>query len=141
MYEVIPHLYLGNRMDGGSFERLLQNNIHRILQIEKEEPTFESMFIERHIIDIPDSPLETILPLFPFTCQWIDDSITKGESILVHCKAGISRAPTFVIAYLIWKLKVSYDLARNLLLQKCPFIDPNWGFIHQLHQWEQNCLY
>lgn len=144
MYEIIPNLYLGNHIDAWSFERLLHNHIHRVLQLTQEneqESTFDSPFIQREILPVQDTNFEVIRPFFPLACEIIDTSIIRGEPILVHCRAGISRAPTFVIAYLIWKMKIPYDIARDIVLQKCPFIDPNWGFIYQLQQWEQDCIY
>jgi protein-tyrosine phosphatase len=62
----------------------------------------------------------------------IDKALSKGQHILVHCNAGVSRAPSIVIAYLILKRVMSYDEAFNLVKAARPCIKPNEGFVKQL---------
>lgn len=63
--------------------------------------------------------------------EFIDEAIEKGN-ILVHCLAGVSRSPTIVAAYLMYKKKLRYKEALAIIKQTRPFVNPNPGFIEQL---------
>jgi dual specificity phosphatase 12 len=52
--------------------------------------------------------------------------------VFVHCAAGASRSPTFIIAYLMKKYKKDYQTAYNLVKSKSQYIYPNPGFAQQL---------
>lgn len=49
--------------------------------------------------------------------------------------AGVSRSATFVIAYLMWKARISYDKALHQVL-KFRYVNPNDGFKKQLKCFE-----
>ena len=57
----------------------------------------------------------------------------KG-SVLVHCIAGFSRAPTIVIAYMMKRMKWDIDRAYKYV-QERRVIAPNSGFLKQLIQY------
>ena len=61
-----------------------------------------------------------------------------GCKIFVHCYSGISRSATFVIAYLIEKLKIKYEDAYTIVKTKRNVICPNEGFMEQLRIYEKN---
>lgn len=63
--------------------------------------------------------------------QFIDTAIENGN-ILVHCLAGVSRSPTIVAAYLMFKKRLRYKEALAIIKQTRPFVNPNPGFIEQL---------
>lgn len=60
--------------------------------------------------------------------------------MLVHCQAGISRSPTFVIGYLMWKDKQPYQSTRSAVAAARYQIDPNLGFRVQLLEFEKRGL-
>ena len=62
----------------------------------------------------------------------IDKKIQKGENVLVHCKMGVSRAPSIIIAYLIIKRGMSYNASFEWVLKINPKIAPNLGYLMQL---------
>ena len=57
--------------------------------------------------------------------------------VFVHCAAGESRSATIVIAYLMWKKKMTFDKAYNFVKQKRSRIYPNFGFRQQLQMFEK----
>ena len=59
-----------------------------------------------------------------------------GHKILVHCNAGVSRAATIVIAYLIRYNSMTLHEAYHHVKKLRPAIKPNEGFIRQLVIWE-----
>jgi protein-tyrosine phosphatase len=62
------------------------------------------------------------------------------ERVLVHCQAGVSRSATVVIAYLLHseRTSLSSTLARVKAARK--WIEPNWGFVYQLGEYEKTIL-
>lgn len=46
-----------------------------------------------------DSAGEDLLVHLPGLCDYIEESLGKGEKVLVHCVMGVSRSVTAVAAY------------------------------------------
>jgi protein tyrosine phosphatase (PTP) superfamily phosphohydrolase (DUF442 family) len=57
-----------------------------------------------------------------------------GEKVLVHCKMGVSRAPSIVIAYLILEEKMGYERAFGQVFKVNRKIAPNFGYLMQLQR-------
>jgi len=56
----------------------------------------------------------------------------KGTKVSVHCNAGISRAPSVVLLYLMKCQRLSFDEAWALVQEARPAMKPNDGFLRQL---------
>lgn len=88
-------------------------------------------------IDLLDIPETNIAQYFESSFQFIDSGMSNGGCVLVHCNAGVSRAATIVIAYLMkinhWSLEKAYGYVK----EKRSKIRPNAGFQAQLKTFEQ----
>eukprot|EP01084_Bolivina_argentea_P005675 10701_1 len=62
----------------------------------------------------------------------------KQNRIFIHCKEGVSRSASIVIAYIMKTHKLSLDKALALVKQKREVVDPNEGFMQQLKLFETN---
>jgi hypothetical protein len=60
------------------------------------------------------------------------------SNVLLHCRGGVSRAPTLAIAFLMLVKNVSMDQAIEELQAQRPCIDPNTGFIRTLRLLERS---
>ena len=127
MDKIIDHLYLSSVSEARNFDLLNQNNITHILTIADIKPRFPKHFIYK-VISIPDLLTIKIDNYFETSFKFIEDAIKNEGNVLVHCHAGISRSPTIIIAYLIWKYGLPYSLAKKIVLKQRNFIDPNEGF-------------
>ncbi|EPB68863.1 dual specificity phosphatase, catalytic domain protein [Ancylostoma ceylanicum] len=58
--------------------------------------------------------------------------------VFVHCNAGISRAATFVISYLMAHHNMSLQLALETVKHARPKVRPNMGFMKQLKIFEES---
>jgi len=81
---------------------------------------------------LKDSNNEEISALFYKTITWIDAAIQRGGRVLVHCREGVSRSATMIIAYLMWKHKITFESAHEKVRKVRPICNPNTGFTCQL---------
>jgi protein-tyrosine phosphatase len=73
---------------------------------------------------------------FDATWRFIDGAMSAGGgAVLVHCGAGISRAPTVAAAYLVRRLGVPAHAALAMIRAARPCASPNKGFTLQLQRY------
>jgi len=135
--EIIPGLYLGSQKGANMVVNLerqkKQKNISHILTCRNDPPRPSMTTFAWLGIDIDDIPDARILHFFDQCYNFIEDA---KAGALVHCKQGVSRSATVVIAYLMRKFNVPYEAAFNFVFSRRPCIDPNVGFRKQLKQYE-----
>mmetsp|Transcript_35165 Transcript_35165/g.90359 ORF Transcript_35165/g.90359 Transcript_35165/m.90359 type:complete len:413 (-) Transcript_35165:340-1578(-) len=81
---------------------------------------------------LKDANSEDLTPLFYRTLEWIQNVVDGGGRVLVHCREGVSRSATMVIAYLMWSLHLPFEAAHERLRKVRPICNPNTGFTCQL---------
>lgn len=80
---------------------------------------------------------DDMLHYFEQGFAFIDKAREEGVGVLVHCKQGVSRSASLVIAYLMKSQKMSFQNAYTFLKQKSPSITPNLQLIYQLLEFEK----
>ena len=68
--------------------------------------------------------------------DWIEKELQRGHSVLVHCRAGISRSASIVIAYLMKKRQMGFQEAYTFVKAKRNRVEPNFGFKDLLRKYE-----
>lgn len=107
--EIIKNLYLGDRHAAKNKTLLTSLGVTRVIVAGKElAPQFQNHFIHLHL-PIRDNPEEDIRSYFDQCCEFIDEAICQEQAVYVHCAYGVSRSSSIVIAYLIKKMKISYN--------------------------------
>mmetsp|Transcript_76048 Transcript_76048/g.211346 ORF Transcript_76048/g.211346 Transcript_76048/m.211346 type:complete len:769 (-) Transcript_76048:21-2327(-) len=81
---------------------------------------------------LKDTNYEEISLLFYRTFDWIQNAISRSGCVLVHCKEGVSRSSTMVLAYLMWRFSISFETAHERVRKVRPICNPNTGFTCQL---------
>lgn len=56
----------------------------------------------------------------------------SGQAVLVHCKMGVSRSASTVIAYAMKQHHWSLDTALAYVRERRSIVKPNEGFLKQL---------
>ena len=135
--QILHWLYLGNFENACDIKELRRNNIGYVLNcaIECKNKVLPKSIVELHL-DVRDEPEFDIIKYFDKSNAFINKVRTDGGNILVHCKMGLSRSPTFIIAFLIKYYGFTVDSAINYLKRKRPYVNINHGFIEQLHKYE-----
>lgn len=99
-------------------------------------PENKNKDINYKLYNVLDNKTQKILDIVDEVYTQIEQSRSEG-GVLLHCYTGISRSPSFAIAYLMRKRKLTYDEAKKFLLKQRAFIHPSDNFHRQLQQYEK----
>jgi len=70
----------------------------------------------------------------------VNSFINKHDTVLVHCQAGRSRSASCVLAYLMAEHGYTFNQAYGVLKKSRDIISPNFAFLGQLVEWEQELM-
>ncbi|KAJ1632548.1 dual specificity phosphatase, partial [Pavlovales sp. CCMP2436] len=56
--------------------------------------------------------------------EWVDKSLEKGDSVLIHCYAGAHRAGTVGVAYLMHAAGLRLSEAMRVAQRQRPIVNP-----------------
>jgi protein-tyrosine phosphatase/predicted kinase len=130
MHEVIPGLYFGNQKAADAAPDMISHVLTCRSTPERKFP----IRITWKGISFADSVQSNVLPFFDETYDFIDHT---SEGVLVHCREGVSRSATIVIAYLMKKFDLPMDVAYQYVKKRRPVAEPNDGFKKQLKTYEK----
>jgi hypothetical protein len=139
--EIIPGLFLGAAEAAFKHMKRDLDELRVVLIVnatmDRESVNeFEGCGITYVRIAINDSEHAHMLPYFDGTSDCIDRTIDQGCSVLVHCRQGISRSASIVIAFLMKHRKMSKEEAYIFVKKRRPVVAPNEGFWSQLTVFE-----
>ncbi|GAA5948555.1 hypothetical protein JCM3765_004923 [Sporobolomyces pararoseus] len=164
---ILPYLYLGNLNHASNALMLKEIGITHVVSLGESAltppapPSFSfnkqqqsvsqnSLWLEERLGNISvldlknfaDDGIDSIQPHIDEALDFIMDAHRRGGKILVHCKVGVSRSASIVIAYLMKDLGL--DLASSYLLTRSRrlniLIQPNLPFMAALHAFEATLL-
>eukprot|EP00922_Rhytidocystis_sp_ex-Travisia-forbesii_P019433 GHVS01028772.1.p1 GENE.GHVS01028772.1~~GHVS01028772.1.p1 ORF type:complete len:357 (-),score=39.23 GHVS01028772.1:333-1403(-) len=104
-----------------------------VLVVQHDDPP---PILTYYRVCLEDTSCEPIRLYFEEVGEFIDSFMVRGEGVLVHCKAGVSRSATIIISYLVGKMHFSLDRAFYHVLSRRKIICPNVGFMEQLCEYE-----
>lgn len=103
IHEVYPNIFVGNISTAYNKEILNTNGItHVVTAVSGMHAIYPEDFIY-HTVDVLDIKKQDMTPFFNACNQFIDDAITNGGKVYVHCMCGVSRSVSIVLAYLAFK--------------------------------------
>lgn len=106
--------------------------VNYILNVTKEVDNFyPNQFIYQKIW-VSDEATTELLMHWQRTYEFIKNAKNNNSVVLVHCKKGISRSSSTVIAYIMKEYGESLESALNYVKEKRNCITPNSGFMEQL---------
>ncbi|KAG9410058.1 hypothetical protein AC1031_018093 [Aphanomyces cochlioides] len=143
--QILDYLFLGGRHHAKNRDQLKALGITHILNVtppRKVDPVagvpnfFEKdpTFTYRRCA-LYDNQGENILASLDGCIAFIDQAKFYGR-ILVHCKAGVSRSASIVIAYLMKTNQLTFQEALAAVQAKHPMANPNASFRAQLQAFE-----
>ncbi|KAJ5174739.1 uncharacterized protein N7482_000616 [Penicillium canariense] len=73
--------------------------------------------------------LDDLLPL----CELVDERISQGQKVLIHCQLGASRSASLVIAYGLYKNRnLDFNAMYEMVKERSQWVGPNMSLIYQL---------
>eukprot|EP00930_Biecheleria_cincta_P090308 TRINITY_DN79673_c0_g1_i1.p1 TRINITY_DN79673_c0_g1~~TRINITY_DN79673_c0_g1_i1.p1 ORF type:complete len:359 (+),score=84.00 TRINITY_DN79673_c0_g1_i1:51-1127(+) len=138
--QIIPHLYLGGVAAVADPDSMVQQGIRAVCICcrEFEFPSGEfCQQIEYHRVDVEDISREPIELFFPEATEFIHSWVSREQAVLVHCRAGVSRSASVVIAYLMTHHNFSLHDAFFLVRSHRSVVTPNLGFMEKLGEYEE----
>ncbi|KAG8001006.1 Dual specificity protein phosphatase 19 [Nibea albiflora] len=103
------------------------------------ENVFPDLFIYK-TVSILDQPDTDVLLHMQDCCDFIQQARSEKGVVLVHCNAGVSRAPAVVMGYLMSCDGQSFDDAFSLVKSARPASCPNPGFLEQLRNYKTQTM-
>lgn len=140
MNEVFPRIYLGNESAARDKNRLKIYDVTHVLNMAEgrtcgQVSTSESYYRNHNMrylgIEAYDTDGYSINKHFDETTRFIDDAIQNRGKVLVHCRMGMSRSATVVLAYMLMTHRIPIRKAVGIV-RRARYIFPNDGFLLQL---------
>lgn len=127
--KIIDNIYIGN-IDSVDYDKLTELEISNIIICGKNLKNNIHNKFEYIEFLIDDSFEQNIIEHIRISNKYIDKN--KDKKILIHCYSGISRSSSFVIGYLMYKLKLNFNDAYKYIKNIYPKAIPNEYFMEQL---------
>ncbi|KAJ5239438.1 hypothetical protein N7468_004057 [Penicillium chermesinum] len=95
-------------------------------------PTAKPPSVPEYIHVDWDHNSEILDDLLPF-CEIIDERISQGKKVLIHCQLGASRSASLVIAYGLYKnRRMDFNSMYEQVKARSQWVGPNMSLIYQL---------
>uniref|UniRef100_A0A8C4GZ98 Protein phosphatase Slingshot homolog 1 n=1 Tax=Dicentrarchus labrax TaxID=13489 RepID=A0A8C4GZ98_DICLA len=133
---IFDHVYLGSEWNASNLEELQETGVGYILNVTREIDNFFPGTFSYHNIRVYDEDATDLLAHWNDTYNFIVKAKKNHSKCLVHCKMGVSRSASTVIAYAMKEYGWSLEKAYNFVKQKRSITRPNAGFMRQLAEYE-----
>uniref|UniRef100_A0A8D0GES7 protein-serine/threonine phosphatase n=1 Tax=Sphenodon punctatus TaxID=8508 RepID=A0A8D0GES7_SPHPU len=134
--QIFDHVFLGSEWNASNLEDLQNRGVRYILNVTREIDNFFPGVFEYHNIRVYDEEATDLLAYWNDTYKFISKAKKNGSRCLVHCKMGVSRSASTVIAYAMkeygWDLERSYDYVK----ERRTVTKPNPSFMRQLEEYQ-----
>ncbi|KAJ8023766.1 Dual specificity protein phosphatase 3 [Holothuria leucospilota] len=140
--EITSGLYLGSRSPALNKTLLKKLGVTHVLNsaegkkfmhVDTNAEYYKDLDIKYLGLQCSDFYTTKISEHFDTAVDFIDEALSSGGKILVHCVEGYSRSSTLVIAYFMIKKGMTVQAATGFVRAKRE-IGPNDGFLEQLCQ-------
>ncbi|XP_062855945.1 protein phosphatase Slingshot homolog 3 [Trichomycterus rosablanca] len=130
--KILDYLYLGSEWNAANFEELQKNNVSYILNVTMEIDNFFPESFTYMNVRVYDVESTDLLSHWNSTYVFINEARKRGQAVLVHCKMGVSRSASTVIAFLMKQQGWTFEEAYTHVRECRPIVQPNDSFLRQL---------
>jgi dual specificity phosphatase 12 len=139
--QILPFLYLGGVDAVADTQCVVDQGIRAVVcclrDLEYPEKDFRKEDIEYYRVDVEDISREPIEMFFPEATEFIHSWVSREQPVLVHCRAGVSRSASVVMAYLMTFQGFTLHDAFFLVRSRRSCVSPNIGFMEKLCDYEE----
>ncbi|ERE76243.1 putative protein phosphatase Slingshot [Cricetulus griseus] len=126
----------GSEWNASNLEELQGSGVDYILNVTREIDNFFPGLFAYHNIRVYDEETTDLLAHWNEAYHFINKAKRNHSKCLVHCKMGVSRSASTVIAYAMKEFGWPLEKAYNYVKQKRSITRPNAGFMRQLSEYE-----
>ncbi|KAM6959286.1 uncharacterized protein ssh2a [Aplochiton taeniatus] len=134
--EIFDHVYLGSEWNASNLEELQNSGVQYILNVTREIDNFFPGLFEYHNIRVYDEEATNLLEYWNDTYKFISRAKRAGAKCLVHCKMGVSRSASTVIAYAMKEYGWDLERAFHYVKERRAVTKPNPSFMRQLEEYQ-----
>ncbi|KAG8450436.1 hypothetical protein GDO86_002917 [Hymenochirus boettgeri] len=134
--EIFDHVFLGSEWNACNLEDLQNRGVRYILNVTREIDNFFPGMFEYHNIRVYDEEGTDLLAYWNDTYKFISKAKKHGSKCLVHCKMGVSRSASTVIAYAMKEYGWNLDRAFDYVKERRTVTKPNPSFMKQLEEYQ-----
>jgi protein-tyrosine phosphatase len=134
--KITDKIYLGNQDAARDKKLLKEMGITHVLVCAAFIKEFHPEDFVYKSIPIDDDIKQDITGYLKECIEFIEN----GQTVFLHCHAGVSRSASVTIAYLMWKERLKFNDAKEFVKTRRPSIFPNSGFETQLTKFEMSLI-
>ncbi|CAB0039540.1 unnamed protein product [Trichogramma brassicae] len=134
--EIFEHVYLGSEWNASNLEELQKNGVRHILNVTREIDNFFPGMFNYLNVRVYDDEKTDLLKHWDDTFKYITKAKKEGSKVLVHCKMGVSRSASVVIAYAMKAYNWDFSQALSHVKNRRNCIKPNSNFLLQLETYQ-----
>ncbi|KAK2846954.1 hypothetical protein Q5P01_009953 [Channa striata] len=134
--EIFDHVFLGSEWNASNLDELQNSGVRYILNVTREIDNFFPGMFEYHNIRVYDEEATNLLEYWNDTYKFITKAKKAGAKCLVHCKMGVSRSASTVIAYAMKEYGWDLDTAFDYVKERRAVTKPNPSFMKQLEEYQ-----
>ncbi|GAA6058419.1 hypothetical protein JCM3770_000460 [Rhodotorula araucariae] len=139
MQLVMPGLWIGDYIAASNHALLDEHGIACVVSSMRQEYDL-APGVNLHRVAVDDTDRTNILEHLVPSADYIHAALENGQSVLVHCQAGVSRSATLVAGYLMLKHGLNVEQALDKIRAARPQVEPSESFLMQLEMFERcNC--
>jgi len=130
--KILPNIYIGDQDNANDLSLLEEEKItHVICFANNSKTTPDNTPFTCLSLPISEDFPSNINSYLEKALSFIDEG-TKDGKVLVHCKAGVNRSATLVLAYLVTRMRYTLYEALVIVKQGRPSIRPMAQFVQLL---------
>ena len=134
--KIFDFLYLGSEWNASNLEELNENGVTHILNVTREIDNFFPAVFNYLNIREYDVEETDLLQYWDTTYRFIRDCVQRSGVCLVHCKMGISRSASTVMAFAMKHFSWTLEQAMKHTKDCRSIVNPNPAFRQQLVTYE-----
>ncbi|XP_043940111.1 protein phosphatase Slingshot homolog 3-like [Protopterus annectens] len=134
--KIFDHLYLGSEWNASNLDELQRNGVGYILNVTREIDNFYPEHFEYFNIRVYDEETTDLLQHWKDAYNFISRAKQNNSKALVHCKMGVSRSASTVVAYAMKEYSWTLEKAYKHVKERRSVVHPNPSFMKQLQIYE-----
>ena len=134
--EVVNNLFLGDKNTARNYSEIEKAGVSLVVSVGGGCLQLPGG-VEHVRLHVRDDNQDSLLQHLHDVVKLIEQHVTDGDGVLVHCQAGVSRSPAVVMGYLIRYRGSTVEEALATVRRVRPRARPREKLMDELHEYFQ----